>query len=154
MPNSTISTSSHSCVFSLVPDLLGMINSLFSPSYPSSKAVYLFFPASGSMRNKRRRIWSERHSGRASPLEPFSPGVIESPGMHPIAQNLPEGQLITSFTIIMASITQPFKGGKTGESGMGERRIQQSARWLKGRNKEKETWGPEIKIKREHGENL
>lgn len=51
--------------------------------------------------------------------------------MHLIAQHLPVGHLITPFTIIIASITQPDTGKKTVESGRaGEKNIQQSARWV------------------------
>lgn len=65
------------------------------------------------------------------------------------------GLLITPFTIIIASITQPDTGKKTVESGRArsqkyptEREVGESRR---GKDKENETWG--IKTKR-HSERM
>ena len=42
-----------------------------------------------------------------------SPGVTNSPGMHPIAQHLPVGLLITPYQIIIVSISQRDTGKKS-----------------------------------------
>lgn len=65
--------------------------------------------------------------------------------MHPIAQHLPVGPLITPFTIIIASITRPDTGKKT--VGEQEENISNSVRWV---NQGRE--GGKLRIKRtKHG---
>ena len=73
---------------------------------------------------RKRAGGGERHSSSANRLELYPPltSVTNSPGMHPIAQHLPVGPLITPFTIIIASITHPDTRKKTVKSGIVRRK--------------------------------
>lgn len=71
------------------------------------------------------------------------PGVTKSPGMHPIAQYLPVGPLISPFTIIIASITQPDTRKQNGEW--------EKERDVREKDKEKETGEGDKEAERDEG---